>query len=236
MPLLVASAVAGSGAAASHTTPASHAKPALVDGCLRLGPDARAVTLHPPGAAALPAVLLGSGTTIFVLSNESDENLCSWLPFVGELKEHGYSALLYDYLDPSALAADAHAGAIAAQAAGAHRIILMGASVGARASIKAAGADRPHIAAVITLSAERTVRSDPNDLTGPARDVTSPALLVAARQDPYVIGATLPVLRSLASADKRALIVPGLDHGTALLTDRNGPRVRSAILRFVATS
>jgi pimeloyl-ACP methyl ester carboxylesterase len=194
------------------------------------------MTLHPRGAAALGAVLLGSGTTIFVLSNESDEDLCSWLPFVGELRAHGYSAPLYDYQDPTDLAADAHAGAIAAHAVGADRIILMGASVGARASIKAAGSDRPRIAAVITLSAERAVRSDPIDLTGPARDVRSPTLLVAAREDPYVIGATSPLLRALGSADKRELIVPGLDHGTALLTDSNGPRVRAAILRFVATS
>ena len=181
-------------------------------------------------------MLLGSSTTIFVLSNESDENLCSWLPFAGELMAHGYAALLYDYRNPTDLPADAHAGAMAALLAGAHRIILMGASVGARASIEAAGIDRPQIAAVIALSAERTVRSDPRDLTGPARDVTSPTLLVAARQDPYVTGATLPLLRALAGAEKRALIVPGMDHGTALLTDSNGPRVRSAILSFVASS
>lgn len=189
--------------------------------------------LHPAGGQALPAVLVGAGTTTFVLSNESDENLCSWLPFAHTLTSHGYSALLYDYLDPTDLPADAHAGVLAARAAGARRLILMGASVGARASIRAARSRRPPVAAVISLSAERTVRSDPTDLIGPARRVTTPALLISARQDPYVIGATMPLLRALGSRRKHALIVPGFDHGTALLTDGNGPRVQRAILAFV---
>jgi pimeloyl-ACP methyl ester carboxylesterase len=173
---------------------------------------------------------------VFVLSNESDENLCSWLPFVAELRARGYGALLYDYLDPSQLPADAAAGARAALAAGARQAVLMGASVGARASIEAAALRPPAVSAAIALSAEQTVRSDPTDLTGPARRDRIATLLIGARQDPFIEGFTPVLLRALGSRDKRALILPGLDHGTELLTDVNAPRVRAAIFAFVSAS
>jgi hypothetical protein len=42
------------------------------------------------------------------------------------------------------------------------------------------------------------------------------------------------LLAALATHDKRAPILPGSDHGTALLTDAAGRRVRATILAFVA--
>jgi hypothetical protein len=67
-----------------------------------------------------------------------------------------------------------------------------------------------------------------------ARRVKSPTLLISSRADPFVVGFTPQLLRRLGAGDKHALILPGLDHGTALLTDNYGPRVRAAILTFVA--
>lgn len=169
-----------------------------------------------------------------MLTDESDENLCSWLPFVATLERHGYSALLYGYLDSTALPTEARAAVRAALAAGAQRTVLMGASVGARASIEAAAEKPAGVIAVISLSAERTVRSDPSDLLQPARRVTMPALLVSAAQDPFTTGVTTPLRRALGSRRKQALVVPGLDHGTALLTGTFRNRVQAAILGFVA--
>jgi pimeloyl-ACP methyl ester carboxylesterase len=161
------------------------------------------------------------------------QNLCSWLPFVRTLRKHGYSALRYDYLDPGMLPADARAGAAAALEQGAAHVVLMGESVGARASIKAAASHPDGVVAVVSLSAERTVRSDPVDVMVSARRVKTPTLLVSARDDPFVNGATPALLKALAGGGKRALIVAGLDHGTELLSAQ---RVRSAILAFVAQS
>jgi dienelactone hydrolase len=234
--LLLLAACGGTGG--PSTTRARHPVAAArrVDGCLSLGPGARRVVLRPRGGDPLDAVLIGRGSTVFVLSDESDENLCSWLPFVAELRARGYGALLYDYLDPSQLSADAAAGARAALAAGSRQVVLMGASVGARASIEAAASNPPGLSAVIALSAERTVRSDPTDLTGPARRDRIPTLVVGARQDPYVEGFTPVLLHALGARDKQSLILAGLDHGTALLTDANGPRVRASIFAFVSRS
>lgn len=207
-----------------------------IDGCLSLGPAARRVVLNPRGGEPVDGVLVGHAATVFVLSDESDENLCSWLPFLAGLRARGYGALLYDYLDPSQLPADAAAGARAALAAGARQTVLMGASVGARASIEAAASSPPGVSAVVALSAERTVRSDPTDLAGPARRDRIPTLLIGARRDPFVEGFTPVLLRALGGRDKRALILPGLDHGTELLTGEDGPRVRASIFGFIPRS
>jgi pimeloyl-ACP methyl ester carboxylesterase len=229
---LLALVLAACGSARSH-----HLRPATIDGCVRLGSGAAAVTLHPRGAPPVAGVLVGpSRTTTFVLSNESDENLCSWLPFVRALTRRGYSALLYDYLAPTDLPADASAGVVAARTAGARHVVLMGASVGARASIEAAAGDDTRSSAVVSLSAERTVRLDPTDLLGVAPRVAAPTLLISARDDPFVDGATRRLLAALGARDKRALILPGADHGTALLTDGTGARVRATILAFVAAA
>ena len=204
-----------------------------IDGCVAPAADAHAVTLRPRDEAALPGVLLGTGGTTFVLSNESDENLCGWLPFVHTLERHGDSALLYDARDPSQIPAEAAAAARAARAAGARRLILTGASVGARGSLIAAAKPPPGVAAVISLSAERTIRSDPSDLVRRIRGVRIPTLLISARDDPFVGGATATLAGALATTHKRVLIVPGVDHGTSLLTGAAAPRVLSSILAFV---
>jgi pimeloyl-ACP methyl ester carboxylesterase len=221
----------GSGAPSTQRKAAARS----LDGCIPLAAGTRALTLRPPGGSRLDAALVGTGKTTFVLSDESDENLCSWRPLVRLLRAHGYSALLYDYESPAELPADALAGVAAARRAGAQRVVLMGASVGARGSIKAAAQRPPGVVAVVSLSAERTVASDRTDLVKAARRVTVPTLLVGARQDPFAGGDTRPLFAALRSPHKRELIVPGSDHGTALLTDSPArARVTAAILAFAA--
>jgi len=231
--IVLLTALVLAGGCGSALRPRSH--PATADGCLELTGAARRLELRPTsGPSPVPAVLVGTGRTAFVLTDESDENLCSWLPFVTILRERGYAALLYDYLDPASLPAEVAAAARAAIDAGAMHVVLLGASVGARASIEAAAAHPAGVSAVVSLSAEQTVRSDSTDLARVARRLTLPTLLVSAREDPFVEGFTPTLLRAIATRDKRALILSGIDHGTALLTDSDGPRVRATILGFIS--
>jgi hypothetical protein len=41
--------------------------------------------------------VLGTGRRGVVLSNQSDQNLCGWLPFAKTLATRGFRALVYDY-------------------------------------------------------------------------------------------------------------------------------------------
>src|SRR5512133_2932729 len=62
-----------------------------LDDCVGAG-QARLVAM-PHG----PAAVLGHGPAGVVLSNQSDRNLCGWLPFGRVLAARGFQALLYDY-------------------------------------------------------------------------------------------------------------------------------------------
>jgi hypothetical protein len=71
-----------------------------------------------PGSANLvdvgggsQAAVLGTGPVGVVLSNQSDQNLCGWLPFANTLAARGFRVLVYDYgtaADPAASSASAH--------------------------------------------------------------------------------------------------------------------------------
>ena len=53
--------------------------------------------------------VLGTGPDTVVLSNESDENLCSWLPLADHLTAAGYRVALWDYGAAAPVAAEAQA-------------------------------------------------------------------------------------------------------------------------------
>jgi hypothetical protein len=49
------------------------------------------------GGERLEAAVLGRGPTGVVLANESDLDLCAWLPFARTLSRQGVRVLLFDY-------------------------------------------------------------------------------------------------------------------------------------------
>jgi pimeloyl-ACP methyl ester carboxylesterase len=212
----------GGGGAATTATHSAARRPAGLDGCLRPGPGVRFSTI-----GGTDAGIVGSGTTAIVLLNESDQNLCSWLPFAKTLAGAGYEALVFD----------AYAGVqvdVALQAArylrahGAKRVVLMGASVGARASLAAAA--RGHVDAAIALSAEQVTQNGPPDLNGILPHLRVPTLMVYTREDGYVGGMDIArdLYRHVAAKDKHLLVLPGDAHGTATL-----PKAQPAILAFL---
>jgi pimeloyl-ACP methyl ester carboxylesterase len=221
-------AACGSAGATSSASPA----PRDLDGCLRAGRNVRFVEMRSP-AGPFTAAVLGTGPTAAVLSNESDLDLCAWLPFARLLVRKGIRVLVYDYAYSSQR--DALAVAREAHRLGARRIALVGASIGARGSLAAAAAAPPGlIDAVVSLSAERVTREGVPDLFPVVRRVRIPTLYVAARDDPYAAGDDAPQLfRLTAAAEKRLVIVPGTRHGVHLLEGRPGGRVRRLVIAFI---
>jgi pimeloyl-ACP methyl ester carboxylesterase len=97
--------------------------------------------------------IAGAGQQAVILSNESDEDLCSWLPLSRRLTALGYRAVLWDYAGGEP-AAELLALTRWVRRSGVSRIVLMGASEGAKASLVAAARLGHAVRGVVSLSAE----------------------------------------------------------------------------------
>ncbi len=215
--------------ARAAASPAASPAPGL-DGCL---PAARARVVTVPGPdGPLTVGMTGTGRRTVVLSNESDENLCSWLPLTRRLTALGYRVVLWDYAG-SEPAAELLALARWIRRPGAARIVLMGASEGAKASLVAAARLGHQVRAVVSLSAETVLLPDIEVARSVAR-LRCRLLLVTSAQDPY--GSAQAASEFLAAApgrDKLLVRVPGADHGTALLSGPAAATVLPAVLAFL---
>lgn len=190
------------------------------------GSSVRGITVAatPP----LPVALLGTSSRTIVLSDESDEDACSWLPLARTLTAAGYQVALYDYTgDPRD---DVVAVVRYLRAHGAHSVALVGASEGAKTSIVAAAGLHPTPDAVVSLSAESTLQGAP--VAPYAARLGCPTLFVTAAEDPYgSTAATRQYFTSNPAIGKRLVVVPGQAHGTVLLADA---AVHAAVRSFLA--
>ena len=111
-----------------------------------------------PGTSpVLDIAVAGSGDRAVVFSDESDKDLCSWLPYARMLAADGFRVVVYDYaLGPRDDLAHV-TGYLRAH--GAHAIAFVGASEGAKASIVAGTTLR--VPAVVSLSAEDALQGVP---------------------------------------------------------------------------
>lgn len=220
-----------SGSRPAARSGASPASPPALDGCFTAA-TGTITTVSDSGGGTLTLGVIGTGPRVVILSDQSDESLCSWLPFSARLAALGYRIVLWDYGgNPPA---DELAVVVRSlRAAGATRLVLMGASEGAKAALIVAAQVTPAVQGVVALSAESILRPDLVVLNF-VEHVSCPLLLVSADQDPY--GAAQSGQQFLAAAPsqaKRLLLVPGADHGTSLLAGRSGVVALPVILSFV---
>lgn len=192
--------------------------------CLK-GAGARVRTVAEP--TALRVVLLGRSAHVVVLSEESDEDLCSWLPLARTLERDGFAIAMYDYAtDP---VHDLSAVVRSERAHGARTVAVLGASEGAKTSVIAASKLRPQPNSVVSLSAESALQG--TDVAPYAKRVSAPTLYVTASDDPYGSDESTPgYYKSSPAKTKQLLTVPGTAHGTALLS--NG-RVHRTVTDFL---
>ncbi len=211
------------------TGPRGPKPPASLDGCVRSGGDTTIVRFPVGKGEHLPAALLGSGETGIVLANESDLDLCGWLPFARKLSTR-FRVLLFDY---GSLAPEDEVAAAARELErdGANRVLLVGASEGAKASILAAAAEPGLARALVALSPEATLRGE--DVAPAARKLSLPALFVVSRGDPYSAVDTPALERVAGSSRKRLQVVPGSDHGVYLLRGAQAAKVEAAMSDFL---
>lgn len=187
----------------------------------------RVLNVH-VGQSQVEVHILGDRGPVVVLSNQSDQDRCSWRSFAAMLTANGMRAAVWDYGSAappdelSAVAAAVHADTPAP-------LVLMGASKGAKTSlVTARRLAAPHVVGVVSLSAEAVLSPD-IDVASAVAGLRTPTLLVTAERDPYgSADALASIQRGIAGA--QALTVPGSDHGTALLADSG---VTPAVLSFL---
>jgi pimeloyl-ACP methyl ester carboxylesterase len=131
------------------------------------------------GGGTLTLGIAGAGPRVVILSNESDENLCSWLPFAARLTAAGYRVVVFDY-GGNPPASEVATVVRRLRAAGGRRIVLMGASEGAKASLIAASKLGPAVQGVVSLSAEAVLYPGITVLPF-VRHLRCPLLLLTAR-------------------------------------------------------
>src|SRR5437870_8634509 len=79
----------------SNASAAKHAR--VLERCVHAGPHTRIVKFRAPGGHRTAAAILGVGSTGVVLSNQSGNRLCPWLPFARKLTARGIRVLVYNY-------------------------------------------------------------------------------------------------------------------------------------------
>lgn len=190
---------------------------------------AEIVRLPEKNLPPLPVAQLGDGSRAVVLADESDLDLCAWLPFARRLVQAGYRAVLFDYRLP---VPDTVAVVRYLRAHGARSVALVGASQGAKVSIVVGTHHGVRVDAVVSLSAESAL-SGVGDVLPYARRLRVPVLFVTAAEDPY---GSADATRSFAHATRaphhRLVVVPGDAHGVALLHTAS---VAGAVLDWLHT-
>ena len=188
----------------------------------------------------LAGVVRGTGTTGVVLSHEYESDSCNWLPYAKTLADEGYLTLAFDFAGNGASDlsagtqsndADVKEAAAYLRAHGADHIVLMGASMGAQASLNDAKDVKPE--AIVSLSSPWTFGGESVDPSG----VLAPVLLMAGKADSgggFADSARL-IASKAPSKHKTLKIVDSAEHGTALLRSSQAKTVEHEIATFLAT-
>jgi pimeloyl-ACP methyl ester carboxylesterase len=212
------SVLAGCGDAARSADPsptATATPPAAVATCGLAGGSWQSLAGTPVDAAAL-----GRGPAV-VFANDSGNDPCGWIPLAERLAAHGHRAAVFTYSDTSSVNekyAVNEALAVARAAAGGQPYALVGASLGGRVVIEAAARRPPGLAAIVSLSGERTVE-DYRDILRDARRVRTPTLYIGAREDPLTDGARQQreLHAAMRGRPNRLFQQPGAAHGVDLI-------------------
>jgi pimeloyl-ACP methyl ester carboxylesterase len=170
-----------------------------------------------------------------VFANDSTNETCAWIRQARALAAQGYAVAVfetvsnYGYEPPQVSAV-----AAALRRAGARRVVLIGASVGARAALEVASRRPRGLAGVVALSAERRLLpSAADDLLPIGRRIRVPVLSVGSRQDPLTSFGKDTRAWGRVIPEGRTLMLSGDDHGADFLTDRHRQRVRASIFEFL---
>lgn len=250
--VLVASAIAGAGAAAAPSVGKAFASPlrpakvrplVLREICVRKAERRRVVRFRAFDGVRLIGVELGRGPRGVILAHQggAPPNLCGWLPYARALAAAGYRVLVFDHRGFGSSGSTSHysranrvdfdvLGAIRTlRARGAQSIVLGGASLGGAAVLGAAAHAVPVVNAVISFSSPESY-GNVNELAA-VKAFRTPALFLADEHDGEFNEEARILYEACASPEKRLVITPGAEHGFRLLKN---PETRALVGEFIA--
>ncbi|GAA5012031.1 hypothetical protein GCM10023335_33680 [Streptomyces siamensis] len=170
----------------------------------------------------------GTGTTGIVLSHQSNNDVCSWIPSADELAAAGYRVLAVN--SNSSEIPEIEGAAARLREDGARKVVLMGASKGGTASLVAAARIRPAVAAVVSLSGPGLYGG--MDATEAVPKLTMPVYLLAASGDGRFAddARTLHKLAKKSHGEKLEMVA-GAAHGSDILLQQ--PSVWDEVKTFI---
>ena len=209
-------------ATASTTAPEPTPSTALGRRCGRPDVPARLLRLAGPGGNTLDAAEVGAGPTVAVFVHETGgAGLCGFWPYAVWLADRGVRSVLLDLCGYGESRCDlgarfagdpvAQTGLAVtwARAHGAHRVTLVGASMGGTVATVAA---RPlHASAVVDLSGP--VEFIGLDTAKAAPGLDMPTLMVAADNDPDTDAGRLRAALAAAPARHKRFVTVDAGHG-----------------------
>lgn len=205
----------------------------------------RIVTFTTSDGVNLQGTLYGSGTTAVILSTMGAQRQETWAPFAREIAARGYLVLTYNFrywvsdtkmqddLRDKA-AEDLRAAVALARGQGAKQIVLVGASLGALASIKAAGDSQP--AAVVVMAAPfgpfpalPSLQVDATDLQA----IAAPKLFINTEHDEGGFTESTRKMFEVAPDPKELHLYPGKAHGTDLFATDQADDLTRRLIEFI---
>lgn len=205
------------------------------------GPD---VSFRAADGTRLVGHLFGNGRAAVILGHQSNGSLCEWLAYARRLARLGYTAFAIDFRGHglsqhrggaagNQLAADVAAAVKVVRKRGKRKVFLVGASMGGIASLVAGAQIKPPVDGVVSISAPARFMGMNATATAPRLRV--PVLYLAAEGDDnagYDFSDDAREMHAATAAvDKRLEILPGRQHGVALVA--GSPRARTLIEGFL---
>ena len=186
--------------------------------------------------------LFGSGHAGVILCHMYPADQSSWYLTAQELAAQGYLVLTFDFRgygqsggakEIDKLDRDVSAAVTEIRSNGAEAVVLAGASMGGTAALiagdKAQALSSIRLAGIATLSAP--VEFMGLSAAGSVPHLVVPLLFIAAEGDAGAAGARQ--LEQLSFNKGNLQMLPGSDHGTALLAGSQGAKVYQLLLAFI---
>lgn len=181
----------------------------------------------------LAGVRFGSGEHGVLLLHQRGADLCPWWDYANSLVNKGFHVLAIDFRgngfsdnsDSADYTADAIAGIAELKRAGATRVVLVGASIGAATALVTAGRVPDQVAGVVSLSYPDNdidvtdgAGAGPHTPAEAAPKITAPMLLCFASGDTSATTAKPQELVDASPAPAKQLVGrPGVSHGWDML-------------------